>query len=57
MMVYIRPGGSHYHALRDCTMLKDGDFERLGYRPIELEKVNRKKYRPCACAIERKTKT
>lgn len=46
---YARPGGGHIHAGKECPMLKDGDFERLGYREVSLDEARVRKLRCCSC--------
>lgn len=53
IIVYICPGGSHYHATKDCPMLQGGDYERLCYYPIKLSdlKYMKRTYRQCSCVV------
>lgn len=48
-VVYIRPGGGHYHITRACSLLSKGQFEELGYQGYELSNEIKKKYKPCSC--------
>lgn len=53
-IIYARPNGGHYHLNKDCTMLKGGDYERLGYKEISREDIKEFKLNPCVCALEGK---
>lgn len=50
---YARPSGGHYHTNLDCSMLIDGQFEKLKYQEIPFVAINGRKLIPCSC-VERK---
>ena len=46
---YARPDGGHIHSDKECPMLKDGDFERLGYEEVSLDEARARKLMCCSC--------
>ena len=46
---YARPDGGHIHAGKECPMLKDGDFKKLGYAEISLDEARARKLTCCSC--------
>lgn len=47
-IVFRRYDGRHYHT-RECTMLADGWFYRLDYRPVPLYVARQERLLACAC--------
>jgi len=52
-IVFIRKKGSHYH-LANCWMVKDISMADDPYFGIEFKDVDKRKYRPCACASDKR---
>ena len=52
MDMYARPDGSYVHNSKDCPMLNQGQFEKLGYKKITESQMNRRRLKPCACFSE-----
>jgi hypothetical protein len=50
MPIYASPNGRHFHTNRDCLLLQNGDFERLGYQEIGLDDL--KRLNPCLCVYK-----
>ena len=46
---YARPDGGHIHSGKKCPMLKDGDFDRLGYVEVSLDEARARKLVCCPC--------
>ena len=51
-IIYARLNGYCYHLNRHCVMLRDGAFERYGYRQITQEDVKSQGLNPCVCAYD-----
>ncbi len=51
-VIYARPLGWHYHLSRDCPMLDNGDFTKLGYVQVTKNTVERRHLYPCICCYE-----
>ena len=57
MKVYARPGGSHYHLTRNCTMLQGKQFRTMRYKEITLKDSRQRGLTPCICAMPPVCKT
>jgi len=51
-VLYARPDGSHYHADKNCVMLRGGDFELLSYREVTPSETAKRKLTACTCATK-----
>jgi hypothetical protein len=52
-IVFIRKKGSHYH-LSNCWMVKDPSMIDDPYFGIEFKDVDKRQYRPDACASDKR---
>lgn len=50
--VYARPDGWHFHLDRNCPMLIDNDFEKMGYIGIKASEIKERRLSPCECCYE-----
>ena len=48
-IIYALPGGSHYHADRNCLMLRGDVYRELQYTVISYDDVSKRKLKPCEC--------
>jgi len=57
-VLFARPDGKHYHTDRNCPVLQQGNFEKLGYREVTLAEIMRGRLRTCSCVgqIKREAK-
>jgi len=46
---YARPGGSHIHSSKDCTMLEGGQFDHYKYKEITVEEAKALGLHVCPC--------